>query len=65
MPDMSGPALAQRIGELYPSLKVLYTSGHAEDALSRYGLGADEQHFLSKPFSIDELVRKVREALAG
>jgi len=61
MPDLSGPALAERIVRWHPAIKLLYVSGFANEqqtqAVSRYGT------LLSKPFTLRALVAKVRESL--
>jgi PAS domain S-box-containing protein len=61
MPRLSGPALAERIVAARPETKVLYTSGYADDAVVN-GL-AKHCMFLEKPFTRDELIKKVREVL--
>lgn len=63
MPDMSGRELAGHLTKIYPNLKVLYTSGYADEALNEHGLLASGITFLQKPFSSEDLARKVREAL--
>jgi FixJ family two-component response regulator len=58
---MSGPELAERLVEHWPGVGVLFTSGYSAGAvLDRGALIAD---LLEKPFTIEELARKVREAL--
>src|SRR5213079_1806540 len=63
MPGMSGRAVAQRLLELRPGLKVLYLSGYTDDAIVRHGMLEPGIAFLQKPFSADALARKVREVL--
>jgi DNA-binding response OmpR family regulator len=63
MPRMSGLALSRRLRELRPGVKVLYISGYANDAAVLEGIGLQNEPFLQKPFSMDELARKVRELL--
>ncbi len=65
MPQMSGRRLAERFGELRPGLSVLYMSGYTDHALENHGVLEPGLFFINKPFSSAELVRKVREALAG
>ncbi len=63
MPQMSGPELVSLAQGLRPGLKVLYTSGYTEDALSQHGRLAGGVRLLAKPYLRDELARRVREAL--
>jgi two-component system, cell cycle sensor histidine kinase and response regulator CckA len=63
MPGFTGRVLAERLAADRPETKVLFTSGYADDATAKQGvLGADSA-FLEKPFTRDDLVRKVRELL--
>jgi two-component system, cell cycle sensor histidine kinase and response regulator CckA len=63
MPDVSGPALAQRMIRLRPLMRVLYVSGFP----NRVGAGTHvlSRHaaLLSKPFAPHALALKVRECL--
>ena len=63
MPGIPGPALVERLEIERPGVRVLYMSGYTGDYLTLHGL--DEQHvnLLSKPFSPDQLSRRVREVL--
>jgi two-component system, cell cycle sensor histidine kinase and response regulator CckA len=63
MPGMSGRELAQQLGPLRPSMRLLYTSGYTEDATIRHGVSGLATAFLEKPFAPDTLTRKVREVL--
>jgi PAS domain S-box-containing protein len=65
MPGMTGAELYREIAPLHPGLRVLFTSGYAADALDRYGIEEIDGLFIEKPYSPDELAKKVREALAG
>ena len=64
LPGMNGRELAARVGQALPGVKVLYTSGYANDAILRHGVLDDDSLFLSKPYSPTELREKVREVLA-
>jgi PAS domain S-box-containing protein len=63
MPGMNGRELAARMREAHPEVKVIYTSGHTEDALIRHGIEADAAHFLRKPYTHEDLTRAVRVVL--
>jgi signal transduction histidine kinase len=64
MPGMSGWTLSQRIRSLRDETRVLFMSGYADDAVQRYGLEtAGTANFIRKPFSMDSLMAKMREAL--
>ncbi|HEY6328974.1 MAG TPA: ATP-binding protein [Blastocatellia bacterium] len=62
MPDLSGPRLADILLSRRTDLKVLYMSGHTEDAIARSRLVAGAP-FLQKPFTGAVLCQKVREVL--
>jgi YesN/AraC family two-component response regulator len=66
MPGMSGFALASRVAELRPEIKVLYISGYADDYdMIREGLTDSGQPFLLKPFSQAELFRRLDAVLSS
>lgn len=63
MPKMGGHELAQRLTAQRPGLRVLYVSGYTEDSIVRNGEPRYGRLFLPKPFTPDELARRVREVL--
>jgi PAS domain S-box-containing protein len=63
MPRGSGQELAQDLLERLPAIRVLFMSGYSDQAVVRHGALVEGAAFLEKPFSEDDLVRKVRETL--
>ena len=63
MPHMGGRVLAEAVTSRYPSVDVLYMSGYTDDAVLRHGVMQSENALIQKPFTMDALLYKVREAL--
>ena len=63
MPGMSGRELAERLADIRPGIKVLYTSGYTDDTVLRHGVIDNSAQFIGKPYTVTELTRKVRELL--
>jgi PAS domain S-box-containing protein len=63
MPAMNGRELHQQLRALCPSLRCIYMSGYTADIIAREGVLDQDTHFLQKPFSLDQLGLKLREAL--
>jgi signal transduction histidine kinase len=61
--DMSGPAVAEALRALRPSIRVLYMSGYPDEAIVRTGVLEEGQPFLQKPFTPMQLSTKIREVL--
>jgi PAS domain S-box-containing protein len=63
MPGMNGRELANQLVARRPGLKVLYISGYSGDAIARQGCLEAGTEYLPKPFSPEQLARKVHEVL--
>ena len=61
MPGMNGPAVAEKLASLHPEAKVLFMSGYT-GFVSR-GLIDPHAVLVSKPFTREELLRKIQQVL--
>jgi CheY-like chemotaxis protein len=64
MPGMSGPEVAAAVTSMRPGTEVLYMSGYTDSAIGHHGVLEPGIAFLQKPFSADDLTRKVRSLLS-
>jgi len=64
-PGMNGRELARRVALLRPDTKILFMSGYTENVIDRNGTIDPGVELLQKPFSMSELVSKVREVLGA
>ena len=63
MPEMHGLELVDRALETTPKLRILLMTGHALELTAQLGVRESPLPLLLKPFSADQLLAKVREAL--
>jgi two-component system, cell cycle sensor histidine kinase and response regulator CckA len=63
MPGSSGPRLFEALASRRPSLRVLYVSGYTDDTIVQQGELEPGFGFLQKPFTADDLTRRVRALL--
>lgn len=63
LPGKSGRVLARELTALSPGLKILFISGYPDNVLTRDSSPDSKSSYLPKPFSVESLIRKVREAL--
>ncbi|MCB0281249.1 MAG: response regulator [Calditrichae bacterium] len=63
MPVMNGQELAVKINKVYPDVKVLFVTGYTDNIVVNQGIIKEGSNILTKPFSIESLVKKVREVL--
>jgi PAS domain S-box-containing protein len=62
MPGISGLELAERLRSLQPELAIVFMSGYSADSLEAHGL-TEKQVVIHKPFTIEDLEARMREAL--
>jgi two-component system, cell cycle sensor histidine kinase and response regulator CckA len=65
MPEMGAGELAEQLVAQRPDMKVVFISGYTSDEVVRRGISRRDAAFIQKPFTADELMRKVREVLGS
>jgi len=63
MPRMGGKVMADWLQFSFPGIKILYTSGYTDDAISHDGVLDQGVAFLPKPYTPATLTRAARELL--
>jgi CheY-like chemotaxis protein len=61
--DMNGVEIAEAAKRLQPDIKVLYTTGSANDTVVHHGQPNPDATLVKKPYRRAELLEKVRAAL--
>jgi two-component system cell cycle sensor histidine kinase/response regulator CckA len=64
MPGMGGKELAERLREVWPDIRVLYTSGYAQGMVEGHELDEGDT-FLPKPYDQSELAAAIAGVLGG
>ncbi len=62
---MNGVMLAREVRRRVPGMRILLTTGYAENAIERTDAGGSEFDVISKPYLPQELAKKVRRLLDG
>jgi len=63
MPNMSGRDLAEAIWKIAPQTPILFTSGYTDEDIVTDSVLNEGIDFISKPYHVEELVRKIRYLL--
>ncbi len=63
MPGMSGAELVSQLEVVRPGIKVLYVSGYANGGIVHQNRLDPNVSFLQKPFTIEQLLRKVQSVI--
>ncbi|MEY4578363.1 MAG: hypothetical protein RL701_3066 [Pseudomonadota bacterium] len=63
MPKLSGRQLAERLTLLRPELQVLFVSGYLDQIVLPDRISGMPTHFLAKPYTLEIMLRTVRELL--
>jgi CheY-like chemotaxis protein len=60
---MTGAQVVARAVQLWPGIKVLFTTGYARNAIVHHGRLDPGVQLITKPFTFDDLAAKVRDVL--
>jgi PAS domain S-box-containing protein len=63
LPGMTGAELRDQARAILPQIKILFMSGYPSNVIAEHGVLSNGVHFIQKPFSIEELRKKIGEAL--
>ena len=63
IPAMNGRELAERLQSQYASMIILFMSVYTAAVIAHRGVLDEGVNFIQKPFSLNDLAHKVREAL--
>jgi len=63
MPEMDGIALTREIRQQFSSLPVMVMTGHSDEEYRESAFRAGAKEFLSKPFDIPDLIKKLHGML--
>jgi two-component system cell cycle sensor histidine kinase/response regulator CckA len=64
MPGMNGHVLAQQVAATLPTIRVLFASGYTQNVIVNQGVLKEGIEFLAKPYSVEQLARRIAELLA-
>jgi CheY-like chemotaxis protein len=63
MPTMNGKELQQRLERIKPGMRTIFMSGYTANVVASRGIVDADMLFIQKPFTLEALASKVREAL--
>ena len=64
IPDLSGPELQDRLGEIGSTLPIVFLTGYADVPTTVRTIKAGAEDFLTKPVSSEQLLRAIERAIA-
>ena len=65
MPEMDGPAVANKARTIRPDIPILYMSGYTENAIVHHGILDSDKPFIAKPFTSSALDLKIHTLLSA
>ena len=63
MPEMSGVELADRMEQERPDMRILFMTGYAEAVVVNEGILGKRRECIGKPFTIEQITKRVRKIL--
>jgi YesN/AraC family two-component response regulator len=63
MPKKNGREICEEIRSLRPDIKFIFISGYTADIILQKGIVEEGVDFVTKPFSKNEILQKVRNVL--
>jgi two-component system, cell cycle sensor histidine kinase and response regulator CckA len=63
MPELNGPALVEKMQAFCPNAKVIYMSGYSDETIAHHGILEEGYVFIQKPFTLEGLLKKIRQTL--
>ena len=63
MPIMDGPATIQVLRRMNPAIRIIGASGLAAHGHAAHAVSLGVQHFLSKPYTAETLLKAIRKVL--
>ncbi len=63
MPIMGGNELHKKIKDIYPDIPVIFSSGYTDDNLPKEMLKLSKEQFINKPYSLQDIMAKIRRLL--
>jgi two-component system cell cycle sensor histidine kinase/response regulator CckA len=63
MPKKNGREICEEIQRMRPDIKFIFISGYTADIILQKGIVEEGVEFVTKPFSKNEILRKVRNVL--
>ncbi|TAL31686.1 MAG: response regulator [Alphaproteobacteria bacterium] len=65
MPDLDGIALALKVAKDYPDTRILMMSGYANQRQRAHNLDFLAHEVISKPFTLEEITKRISGALTA
>lgn len=65
MPEVSGVELADRLERERPGMRILFMTGYTEEAVIGEGILGKNRECIGKPFTQDQITKRVREILSS